>query len=42
VHGRAERPQLLEDREGREVAGVEDQVGATQFVQTCLGENPDD
>ena len=37
-HGRAERPELLEHGQRREVAAVEDQIRRVAAVQTFLGE----
>jgi hypothetical protein len=38
VDGRAERPQLLEHRDGRDVAAVEDQVGCAEPLEARLGD----
>jgi hypothetical protein len=37
---RAERPQLLEDVQGDEVARVDDQVGRLELAQARVGELP--
>jgi hypothetical protein len=38
LHGRPEAFQLVEEREGHEVSRVEDEVGATQLLDTLLGQ----
>lgn len=38
VHGRPDRPELLEERDGGEVAQVEDEICRAKPVQTRLGE----